>query len=59
MVTLFLPSACDGDGPGCERMLFGVVGNPDGSKATGLVLRDTNRFSFFRLMTFIFYNAEE
>lgn len=59
MVTLFLPSACAGDRPGCERMLFGVVGNPDDSTATGLVLRDTNSFSFSRKMTFIFYNTEE
>lgn len=59
MVTLFLPSACDDARPGCERMLFGVVGNPDDSTATGLVLRDTNSFTFNRQMTFTFYNAEE
>lgn len=54
MITLFLPSACDVDRLDCGRMLFGVVGNPDDSTATGLVLSDTGSFSFSKQMTYYF-----
>lgn len=56
-ITRFLPSACSRDRPGCERMLFGVVGKPDDSTATGLVLEHTttsnnNTFIWYYLIMY-------